>query len=241
MGKKKKANNRRVRKTDISSKHKGQKKKELYLTIGAHNDDYIIGAGGALAKYQKEGKDFYSVIFSYGEKSLPYYQEKVSISMRVKESIRADKILGGSGVTYLGISEGRFLEDESIRKAKDTLKKIIKEKKPKKIFTHSSDDAHPDHRAVNKIVKELLDEINYKGDLYSFDVWKITNLNFNKKDKPQLVVDITDTFKAKIKAFRAHKSQRMAILSLMWNVYLKAILKGLENGYRYCEVFDKIN
>ena len=206
------------------------------LTFGAHNDDYIIGAGGTLAKYAKDGKKFYSVIFSFGEQSHPIYQEKVTANFRVKESIKADKILGGSGVRYLGLKEGRFLDERD--KAKKAIKKIIKEKKPEKIFTHSPNDPHFDHNAVYNIVTETLDDIKYKGDVYSFDVWNI--INVKKQDQPQLVVDIKDTFDQKIRSFKAHKSQKVAIWTLLWNVYLKAILNGRKHGYRYCEVFNKI-
>jgi LmbE family N-acetylglucosaminyl deacetylase len=57
---------------------------------------------------------------------------------------------------------------------------------------------------------------------------------------PKLVVDITDTLKTKVEAFRKHKSQVAAIFSLMWNIYLQAILNGFNNHVKYAEVFYKI-
>ncbi|MFO7711382.1 MAG: PIG-L deacetylase family protein [Candidatus Woesearchaeota archaeon] len=212
------------------------RKKIEILTIGAHNDDYVVGAGGTLVKYTKENKNFQSIVFSYGEMSHPHYKEKVSIPMRVKESHRADKILGGSGVIYLGIKEGTFLEHKEM--AKNNIRKVIEEQKPEKIFTHTSNDPHPDHIAVNSIVMELLEEINFKGDVYSFDVWNI--LNFKKNTSPQLVVDIKDTFWSKMNAFKAHKSQRVVYMVLVLNLYIKAFLNGLKHGHRYCEVFNRI-
>jgi N-acetylglucosamine malate deacetylase 1 len=208
------------------------------LTIGAHNDDYVIGAGGTLAKYVSQGQNFYSVIFSYGENSHPHFKKKVTVSMRVKESLRADKYLGGSGIIYLGMPESRFLEEKNKIIAKNSIKKIIKTKKPNKIFTHSTLDPHPDHQAVTLIIKEVLDEINFKGEVYTFDVWNV--INFKKRTKPQLIMDVTDTFKKKVEAFKRHKSQQMTIWTLMWHVYLKAYTNGRKYGYKYCEIFDKI-
>ena len=76
--------------------------------------------------------------------------------------------------------------------------------------------------------------------MYSFNVWNYF-INFRRRDRPKLVVDITDTFKTKVEAFRKHKSQRInAILPLMWNVYLQAILNGFNNHVKYAEVFFKI-
>lgn len=55
-----------------------------------------------------------------------------------------------------------------------------------------------------------------------------------------MVVDISETFKTKIKAFKVHKSQKMAIFSLLWSVYAKAFFEGLNNGFKYGETFQKI-
>jgi LmbE family N-acetylglucosaminyl deacetylase len=212
------------------------KRDSLILTIGAHNDDYIIGAGGTLAKYQREGKPFYSIIISYGEKSHPLFKKEVSRNMRLRESLASDKILKGSGLEYIDVEEGKFIENKE--KIKGAIKKIINIKKPEKIFTHSNHDAHPDHKAVFQIVKELASEIDYKGEIYMFDVWHLFDMK--KENNPQLVVDITSTFPLKVKAFKAHKSQQLAIWSLLWSVYLKARLNGLKYGYKYCETFTKM-
>ena len=118
------------------------------------------------------------------------------------------------------------------------LEKIIRENNPSKILMHSIDDPHPDHQAVYDILNSILDEIKYNGDVYSFDVWTI--INFRKRDAPKLVVDVTDTFAIKAKAFKAHKSQKVARVILTWSMYLKAILNGINNGVKYAEVFYKI-
>ena len=86
---------------------------------------------------------------------------------------------------------------------------------------------------------ELIDMINYDGEVYTYNVWNYF-LNFRKRDSPKLVVDITETFKTKVEAFRKHKSQGLARLSLMWSVYFKALLRGLENNVKYAEVFYRV-
>lgn len=209
------------------------------LFICAHNDDQIVGAGGALAKYAKEGKKVRTIIFSFGRESHPHFKRDVIIEARIKESLAADKLLGGSGVAYLGIDEGRFPEQIEQRNIKAKLAWIIKQEKPIKIFTHSIDDPHPDHRAVHHAVDAIARSENLKCDIYSFDVWN--PFNVRHRDKPKLVVDITDTFELKLKAFETHKSQKLARFSLLWNVYFKAILNGWTNNCRYAEVFIKLH
>ncbi len=82
--------------------------KETILSIAAHNDDHVIGAGGALTKYAKEGSRVRTIICSFGESSHPHLKKEVIVERRVKESVQADKVMGGSGVAYIGLREGFF-------------------------------------------------------------------------------------------------------------------------------------
>jgi LmbE family N-acetylglucosaminyl deacetylase len=160
------------------------------------------------------------------------------VKTRVKESQDSDKILGGKGVMYLAVNEGKFIEEAKDRNIKEKLMHIIKEKKPSKIFTHSIDDPHPDHKAVYNIVMELVEEIKYAGDVYSFNIWN--PINIRKRHLPKLVVNITETFKKKREAFTCHNSQKATFFTLVWSVYLQNFLDGLKNRCRFAEVFYKV-
>ena len=205
------------------------------LVVCSHSDDQIIGAGGTLAKYASEGKNIYTCILAYGESSHPHLKEEVISSIRVKESIQADKVIGGNGVEFLGVKEGDFSINENVVFIKDQLKKIIEHQKPNKIFTHSWDDFHPDHRATYKVVQELISEMQFKCDCYSFEIWNpftATNSNF-----PRLVVDISDTFSTKLKALKCFKSQKITLITMIPAVYIRAFVNGLESNAKYAEVF----
>jgi N-acetylglucosamine malate deacetylase 1 len=211
---------------------------ETIFVICAHNDDQIVGAGGTLAKYAKEGKEIETFIMSFGESSHPHLKKAVSAEMRARESFSGNKILGCGNIQHFGLTEGKFIEDAKEKKLMPFLIRIVKEKKPTKLFTHSPDDPHPDHRAVVKLVQELIKKSRYKNDVYVFNVWN--PINIRKRNQPKMVVDISQTFKTKVKAFKAHKSQKMAIYSLLWNIYWQAIINGYNNHCRYAEVFYKI-
>lgn len=211
--------------------------KESIVVICAHSDDQIFGPGGTLAKYASEGKEVYTIILSYGEKSHPHFQRKVAVETRVEEAKKADDVIGGKGVVFLGMEEGKFKLEAEEKNVKEGIKKLIEKIKPSKIFTHTSDDPLPDHRAAHQIVLEAADEMKYKGDVYSFAVWN--PLKIRKRNVPKLVVNISDTFRIKIKALECFESQQLARLSLVWSVYLKAIINGLKNKCRFAEVFWK--
>src|SRR3989338_9727691 len=141
--------------------------KDSILVLCAHSDDQIFGPGGAIAKYSEQGKEVFTIIFSYGETSHLHLKRKVAVKMRVEEAKEADKIIGGSGIYFLGLDEGSFIKEAGSRGINKILKRIILDKKPAKIFTHSSDDPHNDHRAVYRIVTETFDKMRYKCDVYS--------------------------------------------------------------------------
>ena len=115
---------------------------------------------------------------------------------------------------------------------------LIKKYKPAKIFTHSVDDMiYKDHKAVHKIMIEVLDKVKYKGEVYSFNIW---NLNIRKREKAKLIVDITKTFKKKLKALQCFKSQKMALMQLLPVIYVRAFKHGLEGESRFAEKFYKL-
>jgi len=214
-------------------------KKEAVLFLCAHNDDQLIGAGGTIAKYAKEGKKIVTIVFSFGEMSNPLEKDIHTRKTRVLESKRAAKVLGEDELYYLALKEGNFAEEIKIKNIKKKIQKIMKRIKPKKIFTHSIDDPHPDHKAVYNFTMDLIEKTDYKGDVYSFNIWNYF-INFRKRSQPKLVVDISDTLTQKVKAFDKHKSQWFSLMMHKANIYFQAIFYGWQNHVKYAETFYKI-
>ncbi len=216
--------------------------KESVMIVCAHSDDQILGAGGTMAKYAKEGKDIFTVIFSYGAVTHPWKKEKLSTGTRVKESQKADKIIGGSGVIFFGLNDGKFIVESHEKDIINRLIELIKKHKPKKIFTHNIDDPHPDHRDVRKILLDVLFEMNYICDLYAFQVY--TPFKLKRRNVPKLVVDISDTFKLKIQALKAFKSQVNFYAFINWipivSTFMRDFFNGLNNNHKFAEIFYKI-
>lgn len=214
----------------------------VILVVVAHPDDQIFGPGGALARFAKEGKKVKTIIASYGELSHPHFRREIIRQIRIAESDKADEIIGGDGIEYWGAREGKFKEDVQNLKLAAKLKSRILKYKPEKIFTHARNETHPDHVAINNLVLECYDELHSKGQLscpvYTFTVWNYFRVK--KRDVPRLVVDISDSFKIKLKALSVFRSQIIAMVSLKWSVYVKAFFAGLRNNVQFAEVFYKI-
>lgn len=214
-------------------------KKNIVVFV-AHSDDEVLGAGGAIAKYSQEGYKVHTIICSLGESSHPHLKPEVIQKIRRQEAERADRILGGAGVTFLGLKEGNFLglSDKQFSALVNRFKRL----KPERVFTHDASDSHPDHRAVNELTVKIRRKVGF--ELYTFHVWTIINRRQGKT--PMLCLDITDVFSKKIAALHQFRSQINPLSYAQFNnvlylgVYVRAILAGLRLGKRYGEVFHKL-
>jgi len=206
----------------------------------AHNDDNLLGVGGTIARYASEGMNIVTVIFSYGESSHPWLKAKVTQDMRKKECEEANKVIGGNDIIYFGLKDSKLEEEVNKNKTKieNKIKEIIDKFKPKKIFTHAFSDPHPDHKAVTNALLHVLDKNKIKYDVYSYCVWDPIEMDKNKF--PNLVVDISKHYGTKLKALKCHKSQKITMISLLWNVLRKDLFNGIKNHCRFAEVFYKI-
>jgi LmbE family N-acetylglucosaminyl deacetylase len=208
------------------------------MVICAHSDDQVIGAGGTIAKLAKNGAEVRTFICSFGEQSHPHLKKIDVRRTRVLETKKANTVLGGSEVLFLGMREGHFLEEYRQKQWYAKLLRHIQKFKPDRIFTHSSDDPHPDHRAVYNMVMDIHTRGKLTCEVFTFDVWNLFNIK--KRHNPRLVVDISQTFARKLDALSVFRSQKVALFTLLWSVYTKAAYYGLKRGVRYAEVFYKV-
>lgn len=204
------------------------------ICIVAHPDDEIVGMGGTILKYLDEGQKVVTIIFSYGQKSHPHLKEKVITKIRVVETKRLDVELDRQSI-FLGLTEGSIKDEAEKLGVNEKLAKIIRKYRPKKVFTHTAGDPHRDHKAVNRIVTEVLEKIKYKGELLTFEVWNITDENL-----PKIYVDVTPYFRKKIELTRTYESQKHFIYPLLLPIILRAWMYGRKNRCRYAERFYKI-
>ena len=74
--------------------------------------------------------------------------------------------------------------------------------------------------------------------VYSFEIWSFFKLR--NRNHPRMVVDTSETFKTKLKAFLVHESQRLVIWLFIWKLMLKDSLSGIVNRTTYAEVFYRL-
>lgn len=211
-------------------------KTENILIFCGHSDDQILGVGGTSAVYSKQQKNVITIIFSYGE--LSHLKEEIIKKRRIRESENASRMIGSKEVIFLGLPDAKISSKIEEMDIKNKIKELIKKYKPVKIFTHTSSDPLPDHRAVNEIVISAVKELKINTPLFGFDIWNLYNIK--EKDKPVFFVDISKTFWTKVKALRLFKSQLHVMLYFLPIIFLRAKLAGRQNNCRYAERFYKL-
>ena len=219
---------------NTSSMQKAANSKPSIVIFSAHSDDFVIGAGGTIKKYTNKGYQVHVYIFSFGENSHPWEEEETVQKFRAKEAFKAAQILGCK-CHFFDLKETKFIEQAKEKKLKDKLMQITETINPEKIFTHSSEDPHPDHQAVNEITLELYKTLNDKPQILTYSVWNPVDF---KTKYPSLIVPIKYTYKTKLKALKAFPSQKFnAIYPLMFFIWFRAIREGLKIRSRFAEKF----
>ena len=108
-------------------------KKETIFVFGAHTDDFVIGAGGTIAKYIEEGKKVISVVFSLGELSHFWLKDHVIKGIRSQETLVAGELMGCETI-FLKLGDQKIQEDYDKYHLEEKLLKILNKEKPTKIL-----------------------------------------------------------------------------------------------------------
>ncbi len=178
------------------------------LAIAAHPDDTELCCGGTLAKLVEQGKSVGVVDLSRGEMG-----SRGTPEQRMKESQKAADIIG------LEVRENLGLPDTQLKNSRENQLSIIRKVRtyrPHICLVGAPADRHPDHGECTRLA---LDSIFYSGlakiettdgDGNPQQRWRPSHILHYMQDRPfepDLVVDITGTFKTKKQAILAFDSQ----------------------------------
>ena len=174
------------------------------LAIGVHPDDIEFGMGATLAKHILKGDEVYVVVLTDGERDIDG-NYTVSLKRRL-ETTEALKILGYE-------NEIRFLDLHKINVQQSTIKVIEKEIEyfgPDRIYTHSRNDRHQDHRACCYAV---LSAGRYVNEILLFEVYSL----FPEFLPNYFEIVSRELLDLKIKAIKCFKTQfnNMDLISKM--------------------------
>jgi N-acetylglucosamine malate deacetylase 1 len=174
------------------------------LAFGAHADDVEIGMGGTIAKLAAQGKNI--VICDLTEANL---SSNGTVELRKEEANAAAAILDVSQRINLGLPDrGLYKKEEYIKK----IAAVIRQHKPKLIFSPYFDDRHPDHGNCARLVEEAVFSAGirkYQTDTEqdSHRVERVYYYMINGFHAPDFTIDISDYMTQKLDSLKVYKSQ----------------------------------
>lgn len=154
---------------------------------------------------KQRGHKVFIVDLTSGEPT-PYGSE----AKRKKETVKANEVLKLDGRINLGL-ENRYLLDN--KQARLLLAEKIRLFKPDVLFSPGLSDAHPDHTAAGRIAEAArfyakFTRTGLKGQPH-YPQYQFYYFCSHLRMVPQIsfLVDISKTFREKIKAIRCYRSQ----------------------------------
>ena len=172
------------------------------IFFGAHADDIELTCGGTVVNLVRSGRTAGIVELTHGEMGT-----RGTAEIRLRESQEAAKILGASFREQLDFGDGglRTGRDEELQ-----LIDVIRLYRPQLVFAPWPDERHPDHARAGQLVTDAafyagLRKITTKHAAHRpqaviyFVQYHIPPVTF--------VIDVTDSWKARMEAVGAYKSQ----------------------------------
>lgn len=174
------------------------------LVVGPHPDDQELGMGGTIARLANQGHKLLLLDMTNGEPT-PHGSPEI----RQRESAAAAQILGVPR-QLLGLKNR---EVQHTLEARHAVAGVIRQFRADIIFLPYPDDAHPDHRAVTRIVEDArfdakLTKIDLPGDPI-YPKWMIYYYctHLRHVADPGFCLDISGQMDVKEKAILAYHSQ----------------------------------
>lgn len=179
------------------------------LVVGPHPDDQELAMGGTIARLAKQGHDLLLLDMTNGEPT-----PLGSPEQRQREWTAAQAILdGGTGKVQRRLLGLKNREVQHTLEARHLTAGVIREHQAEVIFLPYPEDAHPDHRAVTRIVEDArfdakLTKIDLPGQP-CYPKWLIyyycTHLRMVAN--PTFCLDISEEIDTKIAAIEAYETQ----------------------------------
>lgn len=192
------------------------------LVIGAHPDDAEVHVGGLLALASRRGLRAGILDLTSGDLGT-----RGTAETRRAEAAESAKILGVERHD-LGFPDGRFSKDESYRLL---LMTKLRELRPMVLILPAPEDRHPDHRRAFRLGHEAAYYAGLKNYPCEGDPWRPKALAWmagENPDRPDLVLDVSDVWTTRMKAFDAFGSQFSADPGASTRIAHPAFRRGVE-------------
>ncbi len=177
------------------------------LVIAVHPDDAELNCGGTVAAQVAAGRRVGFVDLTRGELGT-----RGTAEIRDREAAEAARLLGLQMRENLCFADGFFRNDETHQLA---VVQAIRRYQPDMVITNATEDRHPDHGRAAQLVTEAcflaglrkVETLDQGRRQEPFRPRLLFHFIQDRLLRPDVVVDITPHWAAKLAAIRAYRSQ----------------------------------
>ena len=225
---------------------------ERVLVVVAHPDDAETGAGGTIATLVRQGARVTYVIVTSGttgSSDRAMTPERLA-RIRETEQRNAARALGVAHVEFLGYKDGDVADTRDLRR---DITREIRKWRPDLVIAQNPRRtlnlfaSHRDHRVTGGVVLDCVyplarDHLAFPELLPEYEPHRVGEVYIVKwqEEDHQLVVDISETMDAKLRAIACHRSQFPDFPAMEARVRKRCAALGQPHGYAYAETFDRI-
>ncbi|AFU68477.1 bacillithiol biosynthesis deacetylase BshB1 [Psychroflexus torquis ATCC 700755] len=213
------------------------------LIIAPHPDDEVLGAGGVIKKFSKEGHEVYVLVITRGTPK--YYSDEKIQNVR-NEALEAHKILGVRQTVFLDFHAPE-LDMTSNAEISKAISEYISKWKITDLFIPHRGDIHNDHRKVfeaSLVAARPVGNFTVKA-IYAYETLSETEWAAPFSDDafiPNHFVNISETMSYKFEAMQCFKSQIRDFPSTRSLETIESLAKfrGSTVGFNRAEAFMTI-
>ena len=174
------------------------------LIFAPHNDDEVLGVGGTMARFAKEGHEVYVC-------EVTSDKNPQVVAMLKNEAKRAHKTLGVKDTYFLELPVIE-LKGVPVAEINKKVLDITRNICPDIIFIPHKGDMHRDHYEVSMAVMVAVRPVNLPNlkAVYAYETLSETEWNIPTAENlfvPNVWVDITGYIDKKIEAMKCYESQ----------------------------------
>lgn len=199
--------------------------KKKIVILAPHPDDETLGCGGTIAKRISEGFEVFIILVTDGRhayskglgiESNPTPEELSQI--RKQEFIKATSTLGvpETNLRFLNFEDGTV--QKNAKEVEIRIVEIMKELQPTEVYFPFRQDFHPDHKALNRIALQKLQELGLNCDAYEYSIMHkyarvgpIVERTLSIWKRNMIRVDISEFLETKKRAANEYQSEIHAI------------------------------
>ena len=206
---------------------------EKALVLAPHPDDETLGCGGTIRLLIEAEKKVRIIFLTSGDKAEEAENHRSYSSMREREAEKALKVLGVADYDFFRFPDRELLDNyEAVH---DQIEQAIEAFMPDAVYCPSMVEINPDHRTTAMMVLDIQQSLcarNKKRGNTKILLYEVTT-----PLRPNVLVDISSTFRHKKRAVRKYRSQLRLIDYLQYTTALNTFRSLTVDGPQFVEAF----